>query len=116
VVKGNGADVVVENVGFDDAMKESAANESEFSVDGCSGTSNVVPAASGVVRKCWVGVLEISDSNEPVVNPEVRSEVPNCHVVESVGLAENSENADCDSNSEITQKNEFGIFGFVQRT
>jgi len=50
---------------------------------------------------------------KPVVNPKVRSEVPNCHVVESVGLAENGENADCDSNSEITQKNEFGIFGFV---
>lgn len=63
MVKGNGTDVVVENVSFDDAVKESAANESKFSVDGCSGPSNVVPAASGVVGQSWVGVLEEGDSN-----------------------------------------------------
>lgn len=50
-------------MGFDDAVEESAANESEFAVNGCSGATNVVPASGRVVRKGGVGVLEVGDGN-----------------------------------------------------
>lgn len=63
VVEGDSANVVVENVSFDDTVEESMANETELAVNGCRGATNVVPASSGVVGKCWVGVLEIGDGN-----------------------------------------------------
>lgn len=44
MVEGDGADVVVENVGLNNAVEEGAADETKFAVNGCSGTTNVVPA------------------------------------------------------------------------
>lgn len=69
VVKWDGRDVVVKNVGLDNAVKEGTANETEFTIDRSSRTTNVVPALAGVVRKSWVSVLEEGDGNEPVVDP-----------------------------------------------
>lgn len=63
VVEGDGADVMVEDVGFYDAVEEVAADESEFTVDGCGGSTDVVPAFTRVVREGWVGVLEEGDCN-----------------------------------------------------
>lgn len=50
-----------------------------------------------------------------MVYPEIWEEIPDEHVVESVSLAKHGKNGDGDSETNITQKNEFGIFGFVQR-
>lgn len=63
MVEGDGADVVVEDVSFNDTMEELATDETELTVDGCSGTTNVVPALTRIVRKRWVGVLEVSNGN-----------------------------------------------------
>jgi hypothetical protein len=63
VVERDGADVVVEDVSLDDTVEELAADETEFTVNGSGGTSNVVPALTRVVRKSWVSVLEKSDGN-----------------------------------------------------
>ena len=63
VVEGDGGDVVVENVGFDDSVEQGAANETKLAVNGGSGSANVIPASGSVVRKRWVGVLEIGDCN-----------------------------------------------------
>ena len=49
-------------------------------------------------------------------NPQVWSEIPNSHVGESIGLAKKSKNGNGNGETEITQKNEFGILGFVERT
>lgn len=57
VVEGDGADIVVKNVGFDDAVQKLAAYETELSIDGCGGATNIVPASSGVVGERRVGVL-----------------------------------------------------------
>lgn len=120
VVEGDGADVVVENVSLDDFVEENSADESHFSVDGCCCSADVVPGFAGVVRKCWVGVLEESDCDyhllvkasykslswihtEPVVNPEIWNEIPDEHVLESISLAEFIQGAGNDSNTEITQ-------------
>lgn len=63
VVEGDGADVVVEDVGLDNAVEKLAANEAELTVNRCGRTSDVVPGSTGVVRKGGVGVLEVGDSN-----------------------------------------------------
>lgn len=52
---------------------------------------------------------------EPVVHPKVRKKIPDEHVLESIGLAESDQDGYGDGNAEITQKNEFGILGFIQR-
>jgi hypothetical protein len=43
VIEGNGRDVVVEDVGFNDAVEEVATNETEFTIDCCSSTTSVCP-------------------------------------------------------------------------
>ncbi len=49
VVEGDGGDVVVQDVGLDDAVEDVAADEAEFAVDGCGGAADVVPGFAGVV-------------------------------------------------------------------
>jgi hypothetical protein len=63
VVERDGANIVVKDVGFDDAMEETAANEAELPVNGCGSATNVGPTSSGVVGERWVGVLEVGDRN-----------------------------------------------------
>ena len=49
VVKGNGGDIMVKDVGFDNAVEELAANETEFAIDGCGGATSVSPGVGLVV-------------------------------------------------------------------
>jgi len=63
VVEWDCADIVVEDVSFNDAVEKSAADEAKLAINSCGGTTNIVPAFSTVVRKSWVGVLEICDGN-----------------------------------------------------
>jgi hypothetical protein len=63
MIEWDGADIVVENVGFNDTMEETAADETEFTIDCCSGSTNIVPAFRGVVGKRGVSVLEVRDGN-----------------------------------------------------
>ena len=63
VVEGDGADVVVEDMGFDDAVEESAANKAELAVNGCGGATDIVPASGRVVGERGIGVLEVCDRN-----------------------------------------------------
>lgn len=63
VVKRNCADVMVEHVSLNNAMKDLAANESKFTVNRRSGAANVVPRCTSVVGKSWISVLEVGDRN-----------------------------------------------------
>lgn len=63
MVEGDGADVVVKNVSLDDTVEKGTADETEFAVDGCGGTTDIVPALTRVVGKSWIGVLEVGDGN-----------------------------------------------------
>lgn len=58
VVEGDGGDVVVKDVGLDDAVEDVAADEAEFAVDGGGCAADVSPRLAGVVREGGVGVLE----------------------------------------------------------
>jgi len=51
-----------------------------------------------------------------VVNPQVRSEIPNSHVGESISLGEESKGGDGNGNTKITQQDEFSILSLVQWT
>lgn len=63
VVEGDGADVVVQDVGFDDAMEDVAADEAKFAVDGGGGAAGESPGLGGVVWEGGVGVLEVGDGD-----------------------------------------------------
>lgn len=63
VVEGNGADVVVQNVGLDDTVQQVAADEAKLTVNGCSGALDKGPLFAGVVGQGRVGVLEEGDSD-----------------------------------------------------
>jgi len=124
---------VVKDVGFNDTVEETAADETEFTIDCCSSSTNIIPGFRGVVGKRRVSVLEVGDGNwkslttggisifkdthtEPVVHPEVRSEIPDSHVGETIGFAEYDENANCNSKAEITKEDELGVLGLIKRT
>jgi hypothetical protein len=63
VVKRYGRDVVVQDVGLDDTVEELAADEAEFTVDCCGGTTGISPGLGSVVWESWVGMLEEGDRN-----------------------------------------------------
>jgi hypothetical protein len=63
VVEGDGGDVVVEDVGLDDAVEDLAADETELAVNGGGGATSKVPGLAGVVREGRVGVLEVGDGD-----------------------------------------------------
>ena len=63
VVEGDGGDVVVQDMGFHNAVQQLAADEAEFAVDGCGGAAGVGPGGGGVVGEAGVGVLEEGDGD-----------------------------------------------------
>ena len=50
-----------------------------------------------------------------MVHPEVRKEIPDEHVLESVGLAKSNQDGHGDGEAKITQKDELCVLGFIQR-
>lgn len=104
VVEGNGGDVVVKNMGLDNAVEKSASDESEFTVNGGSSATSVGPGLSIVVRQGGVGVLQEGNGNEPVVDPEVGDDVPDEQVVETIVLVNPGKAGDDDSKTKITEQ------------
>lgn len=64
VVEGDGADVVVQDVGLNNVVEEVAADETEVAVDGGGGAAGEGPCVvAGVVGEGRVGVLEVGDGD-----------------------------------------------------
>lgn len=63
VVEGDGADVVVQDVGLDDAVEDVTADETKVTVDGGGSTTGEVPRLGLVVGQAGVGVLEVGDGD-----------------------------------------------------
>lgn len=61
MVERDGANIVVQDVGLDDAVEQLAADEAEFAVNGRCGATSVGPCRGSVVGKRRVGVLEEGD-------------------------------------------------------
>lgn len=49
-----------------------------------------------------------------MVDPEVGNKVPDQHVLESKGVAQEDENRDGDGKTQVTQQDELGILGLVE--
>lgn len=58
VVEGDVADIVVQDVGLNDTVEDVAADETEVTIDGGSGSTGEVPDLGLVVGESGVGVLE----------------------------------------------------------
>jgi hypothetical protein len=54
-------------VGLDDAVEESATDETEFTIDRGCGSASVCPGLCVVVRKSRISVLEIGDGDYPTL-------------------------------------------------
>jgi hypothetical protein len=63
VVEGDGADIVVKNVGLDDAVEDVATDEAEVTVNCSSCSTSEIPGLRLVVGEGGVGVLKESDGN-----------------------------------------------------
>lgn len=63
VVEGNGGDIVVQDVGFDDTVKKTASNEAELAIDRGSCSTRVGPGVGVVVGKSRVSVLKEGNGN-----------------------------------------------------
>jgi hypothetical protein len=63
IVEGDSADVVVENMGLNDAVEDVTTDETEITVNSGTGSTDEVPRLGLVVRESRVGVLEVSDGN-----------------------------------------------------
>lgn len=63
VVEGDGADIVVQDVGLDDTVQQVAADKAELAVDGCGGALDKGPLLAGVVGQGRVGVLQEGDGD-----------------------------------------------------
>jgi len=114
VVEGDGGDVVVENVGLDNAVEKGASDEAKLTVNGSSGTASVGPGVGVVVGQGRVGVLQEGDHDKPVVDPQIGDDVPDKDVVEAPVLADPGEEANDESEAEITEQDEVLITLLVQ--
>ncbi len=63
VVEGDGANVVVKDVGFNNTVEESATDKTELAIDCRSGSTNIVPAFGRVMGKSGISVLKVGDGN-----------------------------------------------------
>lgn len=63
VVEGNGADVMVEDMGLNDAVHQLSSDESKFTVDGRCGATSIRPGLGKIMRKGGVGVLQIGNGH-----------------------------------------------------
>ena len=63
VVKGDSANVVVQDVRLNDAVEEVAADEAELAINGGGRAAHKVPLLGRVVRERGVGVLEEGDGH-----------------------------------------------------
>lgn len=62
---------MVNDVGVDDAVEEVTADEAKVAVDGGEGTLDEGPVLGVEVGNVGVGVVEVGDGDQPVVDPEV---------------------------------------------
>lgn len=75
---------VVGDVSLANTVKDPSTDKAhESSVNGSKGTSGKSPLFSTVVRKSGVGVLEVGDEDEPVVDVEVWDTVDDEHLGEA---------------------------------
>ena len=63
VIEGNGANVMVQDMGFDDAVEEMTPNEAHLSVDCGSRSTCEGPGMGCVVRQSGISMLEVGDCN-----------------------------------------------------
>jgi len=115
VVERNCADIVVQNVSFNDSVEKLSTDETEFSIDCGRCSSSIRPALAGVVRQGRIGVLKVGDGNQPVIDPEIWKPVPDKHVEVAELLAQSVEHGTDDSQTEIAEEDQVGILCFIQR-
>jgi len=64
----------------------------------------------------WVSVLEVSDRNEPVVDPQIWEEIPDRHIRKSELPAQDRKDTDCDGETDVAQEDELRILHLVKWT
>jgi len=85
VVKGNGGDVVMQHVCFNDTVKEMSPNKTKVAVNRRRGTASKRPFFAVVMSNGRVGMLKIGDCHEPMINPDIGDKVPDKQIPETKG-------------------------------
>lgn len=103
VVKGNSRDVVVQHMSLDDIVENVLAHETKVAVNSGSSTSGKRPLVVVVVGHGGVRVLQESDENKPVVDPQPGHEPVDEHVEEAVVLGPQVHGGEGGHNTDVQQ-------------
>ena len=134
VIERDGGDKVVKDVRLYNAMHQGPTDEAEFTVNRCSSAASEIPGCVLVMREGGIGMLKISDCDcdrgqrcpdlaleeqlltQPVVDPQIRKEIPHSQVRPAKVLPNQDENSGYNSKAQIARKNQLAVLGLIQGT
>lgn len=134
VIERDGGDKVVKDVRLYNAMHQGPTDEAEFTVNRCSSAASEIPGCVLVMREGGIGMLKIGDCDcdrgqrcpdlaleeqlltQPVVDPQIRKEIPHSQVRPAKVLPNQDENSGYNSKAQIARKNQLAVLGLIQGT
>lgn len=107
---------VVDDVVISNVVHQMLATEAEIAVNGCSGTLQESPGLRFVLGDVGVGVVEVGDGDNPVVDPHIRHHVQKADSFPSNVLCCDVVGEDGQSKTDVRSQNEMPFLGTEERT
>ena len=92
------------------------STETKFAIDGCSGALQESPGLRLVLGDVGVGVVEVGNGHDPVVNPHIRHHVQEADGFPSDVLCCDVVGEDGQSKTDVRSQDEMPFLGTEERT
>jgi len=116
VVEGNGREEMMGDVVMRDVVEEEATCPAkQWSVDGRNSSAQEGPLLVAVVSNSRVGVMEVSQHDDPVVGQEIRNEVELEEIPESNLLGPQVESRGHDAQTDVRCDDSVALMGLEER-
>lgn len=116
VVEGDPGEQVVDDVRVNDAVEQVGSNEAKVAIDGAEVANGEVPGILAVVRNIRVGVVQVGDGDQPVVNPDVGNDPQERNRLPVKNLSRLVEDEAGDSKTNVGDDDEVGLLGKEENT